>query len=389
MTFLWATILVLGVLIFVHELGHFFAARSCGVDVDRFSIGFPPRLISITSVDNGFMLSLFFFTFIDKKLKWSPIIKPFIKISNRKGSGTEYVLGIIPFGGYVKMAGFIDESMDTNIQYEPNEFMSKSALSKIFILSAGVLMNVLTAFLIFSGISYVQGESKPSERPIISELIKDLPAEKAGFKPGDKIIKINDVSINTWIDLTNIIHSKPNTPVNISILRGVEELVFSLKTSSTPIINNGEIDSIGVIGIKPEFIHSDISFFQSLSLGLSGTIGGFGMIIMSMKMLFNGVASLSDFGGPIMIAQIAGNQAEAGIIPLLSFMGLISINLAFLNILPIPGLDGGHIFIILIESIINRSLALKTRILIQQLGMTFLLLLMVTVMYNDISRLFN
>ncbi|MBH90539.1 MAG: RIP metalloprotease RseP [Candidatus Marinimicrobia bacterium] len=389
MTFLWATILVLGVLIFVHELGHFFAARSCGVKVERFSIGFPPRFFSITSVDNGFIINLFFFKLVDKKLKWSPIIKRFIKISDRKGSGTEYVVAIIPFGGYVKMAGFIDESMDTNIQYEANEFMSKTAPSKIFILSAGVLMNILTAFLIFSGISYVQGEFTPSEKPIIYELIKDMPAKNAGLKSGDKIIRINDNSINTWKDLTNIIHSRPNSSINVSILRGEKELEFLLKTSSTPIINNGEIDSIGVIGIRPEFLHSDISFSQSLSFGLSGTIGGFGMIFMSMKMLFNGAASLSDFGGPIMIAQIAGNQAEAGIIPLLSFMGLISINLAFLNILPIPGLDGGHIFIILIESIIKRSLALKTRILIQQVGMTFLLLLMVTVMYNDISRLFN
>ncbi len=389
MTFLWATILVLGVLIFVHELGHFFAARFCGVKVERFSIGFPPRLISITSVDNGFILNLFFFKIIDKKLKWSPIVKQFISISDRKGSETEYVLAIIPFGGYVKMAGFIDESMDTDIQYEPDEFMSKSALSKIFILSGGVLMNILTAFIIFSGISFIQGKFSPSEEPIISELIKDMPAEDAGFKSGDKIIRINDNLINTWEDLTNIIHSRPNSSINVSVLRGSEELDFLLKTTSTPIINNGEIDSIGVIGIRPEFLHSDISFSQSLSSGLSGTIGGFGMIFMSMKMLFNGSASLSDFGGPIMIAQLAGDQAEAGIIPLLSFMALISINLAFLNILPIPGLDGGHIFIILIESIINRSLALKTKVLIQQVGMTFLLFLMVTVMFNDISRLFN
>ena len=389
MTFLWATILVLGVLIFVHELGHFFAARSCGVKVERFSIGFPPRLISITSIDNGFILKLFFFKIIDKKLKWSPIIEQFISLSDRKGSETEYVLAIIPFGGYVKMAGFIDESMDTDIQYEPDEFMSKSALSKIFILSGGVLMNILTAFIIFSGISFIQGKFTPSDEPIISELIKDMPAENAGFKTGDKIIRINDNLINTWDDLTNIIHSRPNSSINVSVLRGSEELDFLLKTTSTPIINNGEIDSIGVIGIRPEFLHSDISFFQSFSSGLSGTIGGFSMIFMSMKMLFNGAASISDFGGPIMIAQLAGDQAEAGIIPLLSFMALISINLAFLNILPIPGLDGGPIFIILIESIINRSLALKTKVLIQQVGMTFLLFLMVTVMFNDISRLFN
>ena len=158
MTFLWATILVLGVLIFVHELGHFFAARSRGVKVERFSIGFPPRFISITSVDNGYVINLYFFRFVDRKFEWSPVIKRFLKIPGRKGSETEYVLAMIPFGGYVKMAGFIDESMDTNIQYQPDEFMSKSPLSKIFILSAGVIMNVLTAFLLFSAI-FIHKES--------------------------------------------------------------------------------------------------------------------------------------------------------------------------------------------------------------------------------------
>ena len=106
-------------------------------------------------------------------------------------------------------------------------------------------------------------------------------------------------------------------------------------------------------------------------------------------MLFTGVASVTDLGGPIMIAQLAGQTANEGWIPLLSFMALISVNLAFLNIFPIPGLDGGHIFILLIESIIRRPLTLKARIVIQQIGMTFLLILMVTVVYNDITRLFN
>ena len=162
-----------------------------------------------------------------------------------------------------------------------------------------------------------------------------------------------------------------------------------IETASLTYIKSNVLDTIGIIGIKPEFIHSDITMIDSIGYGVSGTIAGFGMIIMSLEMLFSGSASLSDFGGPIMIAQLAGEQANAGIVPLLSFMALISINLAFLNILPIPGLDGGHIFIILIESIINRPLTLKTRVLIQQVGMTFILLLMITVMYNDISRLFN
>ena len=389
MTFLWATILVLGVLILVHELGHFFAARSLGVRVEKFSIGFPPRFISLKSLDDGFMVKIFFFKLINKNLKWVPVIEHFIKKPNRMGSNTEYVFAIIPFGGYVKMAGFVDESMDTNIEYSPDEFMSKPVLNKVFILSAGVLMNILTAFLIFSGISYMQGKSIPSQNPIISEVMDEMPAKNVGIKSGDRIVQIDKSPIKTWKELTRIIHAIPNSPVNITVLRGTENLEFSLITSSTPTIINGEIDTIGIIGIKPEFIHSDITMIESISYGVSGTIAGFGMIIMSLEMLFSGSASLSDFGGPIMIAQLAGEQANAGIVPLLSFMALISINLAFLNILPIPGLDGGHIFIILIESIINRPLTLKTRVLIQQIGMTFILLLMITVMYNDISRLFN
>ena len=119
------------------------------------------------------------------------------------------------------------------------------------------------------------------------------------------------------------------------------------------------------------------------------TPNSLGMITMSLQMLFSGIASVSDLGGPIMIAQIAGETANQGWIPLLSFMALISVNLAFLNILPIPGLDGGHIFIILVEAIIRKPLTLKSRMVIQQVGMTFLLVLMFTVIFNDISRLIN
>ena len=153
-------------------------------------------------------------------------------------------------------------------------------------------------------------------------------------------------------------------------------------------VENG-IDTVGVIGIAPEYHYLPVSFKEAFTYGYIGTINSFGLIMLTFQMLGSGQATLKDLGGPIMIGQIAGETAKAGWIPLLNFMALISINLAFLNILPIPGLDGGHIFIILTESIIRRPLSLKSRLVIQQIGMVFLLALMVTVMFNDISRLFN
>ena len=136
-------------------------------------------------------------------------------------------------------------------------------------------------------------------------------------------------------------------------------------------------------------IYQPITLAESFSFGLNGTLNSFGMIMLTFKMLGNGSASISDLGGPIMIGKIAGEAAETGWMPLFTLMALISVNLAFLNILPIPGLDGGQIFIILIETIIRKPLSLKARLAVQQLGMVFLLMIMVTVMFNDISRLFN
>ena len=157
---------------------------------------------------------------------------------------------------------------------------------------------------------------------------------------------------------------------------------------SSPFPNGSKIDTIGLIGISPVILYSDISLLNAFGIGYNRTVGSFGMMIMSINMLISGSASVSDFGGPIMIAQLAGETAEAGWIPFFTFMALISVNLAFINILPIPGLDGGHIFLHTIEVLIRRPLTLRTRIVIQQIGMSFLLLLMLTVMFNDINRFF-
>ena len=389
MTTFYAFIILLGVLVTIHEFGHFIAARSVGIRVERFSVGVPPRLLSITSIDGGFLLNIFFFKLINGKLKWHPIVSKKIKKGNRIGSNTEYVIALLPLGGYVKMAGMIDESMDTNITHKSDEFQSKTLFQKIWVLSAGVLMNTILAIIVFSLLGFYNGIPKTNDEPIVFELQENMPAEKAGVLPGDRIISINSEGISTWSDMTKIIHSNPNNLLSFKIKRGVDILDFDIKTSEYAVPSKSAIDTIGIIGIAPEVYYEDISFMKALSNGVSQTISSFGLIIYSLQMLGSGAASISDLGGPIMIAQLAGQTAEAGITPFLTFMALLSVNLAFLNILPIPGLDGGHIFIHLIEAILRRPLKIKTRIVIQQIGMALLLMLMVTVIMQDITRLFN
>lgn len=388
MTTLWATIVVLGVLIFVHELGHYLAARSIGVRVNRFSIGYPPRILTFTSIPDGWEIRLFFFRRNrDEKLKWSPIKTVFISKPGRSGSLTEYCLSIIPFGGYVKVAGVIDESLDTNIEYKPDELMSKPRWAQIWFMSAGVIMNVLLAYILFTGVAIYMGKPVISDEPIISELVPDMPAESAGLLPGDRILEINDQTVSSWEDLTKIIHAIPERRITLTYLRGNHKDNLDLVTQLN--VNSSTGDTVGVIGIYPQFDYQPITFAEGLKTGAVSTLRGFGLLILSIQMITSGKASIKDLGGPILIAQLAGESARAGWIPLFTLMALISCNLAFLNVLPIPGLDGGHILITLIEGTIRRPLTTRTRLVIQQIGMTLLLLLMVTVIINDIGRLFT
>lgn len=389
MTTVWAFIIIIGVLITIHELGHFIAARSVGIRVERFSIGVPPRFFTITSIDNAWLVSIFFLKKSKAGLKWGPIFKAKIKKPGRIGSNTEYVIALLPLGGYVKMAGMIDESMDINIQHQEDEFMSKPLWAKLWVLSAGVIMNTILAFMVFTFISNYQGSPEISNEPIVSELQEGRPAELAGIKEGDRFTEVNSQKIDTWSDLTEIIHSKPNTEINIKILRGQSELDFNITTTFNLVSSDNGVDTLGAIGIAPEIFFTKISISDALLMGWIRTIDSFVMIIQSLKMLVSGTASVSDLGGPIMIAQLAGQTAEAGLIPFLTFMSLLSVNLAFLNILPIPGLDGGHIFLHLIEAIMRRPLTLKTRVTIQQIGMALLFMLMITVIFQDITRLFH
>ena len=390
MTTILAFIFVLGVIVIIHELGHFFAARSVGVRVDRFSIGFPPRLFTVNSVDEGFEVNLFFYKKNKQnKISWDIIKTWNINVPGRTGSGTEYCFAIVPLGGYVKLAGMIDESMDGTIKHEPYELMSKPVWAQIWVMSAGVIMNILLAFVIFTSLAWYQGVPTSENKPIIYSVEEDSPAEKAKLLSGDKIIKVNDYNINTWSDLSSTIQKKPNQSINVTFLRNGKESSIDIYTTFRVFPVDGKLDTLGMIGIAPEFIYEPIGLIKASQLGAVSTMGGLGLVVLSIKLLISGQASVGDLGGLILIAQIAGETARAGLISLFGFMAIISCNLAFINFLPVPGLDGGHVFIILAESILRRKFTLKTRMIIQQIGMAFLLLLMATVMINDIGRLFT
>jgi len=355
MIFILSFIALLGILVFVHELGHYMAARSVGMRVEKFYIGYNLFGLGISKMYNG----------------------------------TEYGIGLFPLGGYVKVAGVIDESLDPVSTGAPDEFNSKSVLQKIWFLSAGVIMNMLLAWFVFTTITFNLGIGEVSKSSIIGNIIPGYPSEKIGLVEGDEIIEINGHSISSWDDLTNLIYEKPNEKIHLKWNRNGEFYSDSVLTRSAEKIVNNEIRAVGMIGIGPIVTQKKVSLTKSISDGYEKTAYWFSMTVKSLFMIISGSASLDDIGGPIMIAKMAGESAKAGIWNWLNLMAIISINLAFLNLLPIPGLDGGHIFFTSIEGIIRRDLPLRIKLGIQQIGMLMLLGLMVLVIYNDIARLFN
>ncbi len=353
MTTILAMIFVLVVLIFFHELGHYLAARSVGIRVERFYVGF-----------NLFGLGL-----------------------KKKIGHTEYGLGLIPLGGYVKVAGIVDESMDTKLTGAPWEFQSKNALQKIWFMSAGVLTNLLLAVVIFASLALVNGIVEADPSPEVGSLAEDYPAKAAGILPGDEITAINGQSISSWEELTTIIHARPGETVEVTWVRDGETFRRVMKTRATETLVDDEIRTVGMIGIGPVVTTRPVGFGEAVVSGFALTKRWFVLTYKSLAMIITGKASLKDVGGPILIAQLAGQSAQSGFSTLLGFLAIISVNLAFINILPIPALDGGHITIVLIEAALRRSLSIRARMVIQQLGVVLLLTLIAVIFYNDIMRI--
>ena len=382
-------LLLIGAVVFIHELGHYLAARSIGVKVEKFSVCFGPRIFAFTSVKDGWDFKLFFYRKNEEgKIAWGPIFSKFFSQSGRKGSKTEYCLSLIPLGGYVKVAGMLDESLDTKISNKSYELMSKSRPKQVWFMSAGVIMNAILAFVIFTGLTLQNGKPVPVEGSmIVGDVMEDYPASLAGIQKDDQIIAIENFEINSIQDMQNALKGKMDQPINVTYIRESETFNKVVRPKSHIDPQSGETKAI--LGISQAVEIVPASLYESIQTGYERTVFGFSLVTLSIKMLASGEASLKELGGPLMIGGLAAETAKQGWSPYLSLMALISCNLAFLNILPIPGLDGGHIFITTIEGIIRRPLSLKLRMAIQQFGMVLLLMLMATVMINDIGRLFG
>ncbi len=353
MTTILAMIFVLVVLIFAHELGHYLAARSVGIRVERFYIGF-----------NLFGLGI-----------------------KKKIGHTEYGLGLIPLGGYVKVAGIMDESMDAKLTGAEWEFQSKNVLQKVWFMSAGVLANLLLAVVVFASLTLVNGVVETDPAPVVGSLAEGYPSGDAGLLPGDQITSVNGVSVYSWEELTTLIHSRPDETVEVTWSRDGETYRKAIRTKPTEMLVDGEIQVVGMIGIGPQVSSRPVGLMEAVGSGFALTGRWFALTYKSLVMIISGKASLKDVGGPIFIAQLAGQSAQSGFSTLMGLLAVISVNLAFINVLPIPALDGGHIAIALVEAAVRRPLSMRARMAIQQVGVMLLLTLIAVIIYNDIMRI--
>ena len=389
MIYILAFIVLIGVIVFVHELGHFWAARSVGVGVERFSVGMPPNFIDFTKTEKGLVVDIFFFGLQDKKIKWKKVFSTTFSSFNTP-SETIYTIGLLPLGGYVKMKGILDESMDSEFKGADDELESKNALQKIWVMSAGVIMNLILTFFVFVLIGNLQGDTiVESNDTVIDYVVPEQSAELAGIIAGDKIISIDNIEVETWNDAVANIAKHPNETIPIVVERSGETLFMEASLGARPNLSTGRVDQqVGTLGVSKSQVPVELSFQESIVYGLNETKWAMTLMTSSLKMIFQGNVSRDEVGSVIMIGDMAGQAAQAGLVPFLFLMALISVNLAYINILPIPGLDGGHIALILIEVLMGRKLSVKARIRIQSVGMFILLSLMVFLLLNDIIRVF-
>ncbi len=438
------------ILVFVHEMGHFLFAKFFKMRVDKFSVGFPPKIVG------------------------------------KKIGETEYVIGATPLGGYVKIAGMVDESMDTDFaetEPQPWEFRAKPVWQRIIVICAGVMFNVILAALIFISLKYIYGDAQPlatddgsvfvvdsslayqiglrtgdrvlaisgqpfdpyggtrtldalmaddltieverdGERQLfqgpddimtqlsragslglsfepsfVGEVVGGMPAEAAGLQVGDRIVAIDGEPVQFWAQMTRLIQSSEGRTLRIAWIRpeapagepgdapgALPSLADGERFEAR--ITPKEQNNGYLIGVGQAVRFETFSFGQAFVAGIEDTWFNTKTIAINLKRIVTGRENLREnLGGPVMVAKITGQAAQAGPYAFWSIVALLSITLAIVNILPIPALDGGHLMFLIYEGITRREPSIKVRVWTQNFGMALLIMLMAFLVINDILRL--
>ena len=354
MTSILAVVLVLGGLIFFHELAHFVVARRLGMGVSVFSLGFGTRLFGFT-----------------------------------RGK-TDYRVCAFPLGGYVQLVG---ESPDAELPEgftQEESFSRRPPWQRMLVVLAGPAFNFLLAWLIFWGLAYSQGVQEML--PVIGQVTNASAAEEAGLVPGDRIVEIDGQPIAIWDDLVSRIEANTGAAMQVTVARG-RELVSLDVTPRLQEKRNlfGEVKVVPMMGIAPsgELSSRELSFLGAAVQGGRQIWEVSGLMIMGIVKLVERVIPWTDMGGVILISEMIHKEAQNGLVNLLALTALISINLGILNLLPIPVLDGGHILFFFLETITGRPLSPKVQQAALRIGMTLLLMLMIVATFNDILRHFR
>lgn len=359
-------ILILSVVVFIHEMGHYLVGRWCGIYATTFSIGFGKEIWGFNGKD-----------------------------------GTRWRVAMIPLGGYVKFFGDenaasmpddeqIDEMSDED---KARSFHHASVLRRSLTVLAGPMANFILTIVIFTAFFTIYG--KQTTDPIISQVVASSPAEEAGLLPGDQFVMVDDVKINVFNDVKRYVSSRPETKVDITILRGGEQQVISLipdrKVTEDRFCNKIEEGIMGVV-VVPDETNS-----RRLEFGVTGAVGqafSESWFIVTRTFdyignIFVGRESASQLSGPIGISKMSGQVASLGFIAVIQLIAIISLSIGLLNLMPIPILDGGHLVFYLIEAILGRPVPPKAQEFAFRIGIMLILSLMLFTTFNDVSSLFN
>ncbi|MBU1862596.1 MAG: RIP metalloprotease RseP [Candidatus Omnitrophica bacterium] len=340
------TLVVLSVLIFIHELGHFLFAKLSGVAVEKFSLGFGPELIKFSY------------------------------------KGTVYALSLIPLGGFVKLAGEVLEDRKEG-ELKPTDYLSQSLIKRFAIIFSGPCMNYLLAFILLI-IVFMSGS--PSIAPVIGDIIDNFPAQEAGIIVNDRVIAVDSVEVSTWDEMRKAIGISHNEVITLQVLRGDEERSITLMPKVVSETNAfGDEIHARKIGVVPgdESVFIKYSFPDAVKEAAVSTYSITTLTYRALYRLVTGRLTPRALSGPLGIIMITNRVAKQGIVTLMQFTAFLSISLAIFNLLPIPALDGGHLFFIIFEAIFRKPVNFKLQERFAQVGFTLLMVLMLFVVWND------